>query len=194
MSCSPQMISVGVSTGATSRAARTSRRATRCAASCNLSPALSPLSHAGRETMTARRNGPRMSTARSLARSQARLNPLWLRLAGPYTVFFLARDKRLMASFAQSRVGGGGAKTISACILTGVVRVLDFALLIVAALLAAIGVGAWLETPLRGLFSIRPIEVKRFQAICDCDVCCHSRILSSLRDRLFGSPIMGSGR
>ena len=47
---------------------------------------------------------------------------------------------------------------------------------------------------LSGLFSIRPIEVKRFQAICDCDVCCHSRILSSLRDRLFGSPIMGSGR
>jgi len=28
------------------------------------------------------------------------------------------------------------------------------------------------------LFSIRPIEVKRFQAICDCDVCRHSRFLS----------------
>jgi hypothetical protein len=54
--------------------------------------------------------------------------------------------------------------------------------------------GAELEIEAEGLFSIRPIEVKRFQAICDCDVCCHSRILSSLRDRLFGSPIMGSGR
>lgn len=59
-----------------------------------------------------------------------------------------------MASFAQSRGGGGGAKTISACILTGVVRVLDFALLLVAAWLAAIGVGAWLETPLRGLLAL----------------------------------------
>ncbi len=59
-----------------------------------------------------------------------------------------------MASFAQYRGGGGGAKTISACILTGVVRVLDFALLIAAALLAAIGVGAWLETPLRGLLAL----------------------------------------
>ena len=100
--------------------------------------------------MTARRNGPKMSTARC----QARLNPLWLRLAGPYTVFFLARDNRLMASFAQSRVGGSDEKTISACILTGVVRVLDFALLLVAAWLAAIGVGAWLETPLRGLLAL----------------------------------------
>ena len=43
---------------------------------------------------------------------------------------------------------------------------------------------------IKWLFSIRPIEVKRFQAICDCDVCCHSRILSSLRDRLFGSKVM----
>ncbi len=59
-----------------------------------------------------------------------------------------------MASFAQSRAGGGGAKTISACILTGVVRVLDFALLLAAAWLAAIGVGAWLETPLRGLLAL----------------------------------------
>ena len=59
-----------------------------------------------------------------------------------------------MASFAQSRVGGGDKKSISACILTGVVRVLDFALLIAAAWLAAIGVGAWLETPLRGLLAL----------------------------------------
>ena len=56
-----------------------------------------------------------------------------------------------MASFTQSRIGRRDAKTISARILTGIARVLDFALLLIAAWLAAIGVGAWLQAPLRGL-------------------------------------------
>jgi hypothetical protein len=56
-----------------------------------------------------------------------------------------------MASFTQSRIGRRDAKTISARILTGIVRVLDFALLLIAAWLAAIGVGAWHQAPLRGL-------------------------------------------
>jgi FlaA1/EpsC-like NDP-sugar epimerase len=59
-----------------------------------------------------------------------------------------------MASFTQSRIGMRDAKTISARILTGIVRVLDFALLLIAAWLAAIGVGAWLQAPLRGLLAL----------------------------------------
>jgi hypothetical protein len=65
-----------------------------------------------------------------------------------------ARDIRLMARFAQNRIGRRGVKPISACILTGIVRVLDFALLLIAAWLAAIGVGAWLGAPSRGLLAL----------------------------------------
>jgi hypothetical protein len=42
------------------------------------------------------------------------------------------------------------------------------------------------------VFSIRRIAVKHFQALGTFDYFCHSRALSSLRDQLFGSPIMGS--
>ena len=59
-----------------------------------------------------------------------------------------------MASFTQSRIGRRDAKTISARILTGIVRVLDFALLLIAAWLAAIVVGAWLQAPLHGLLTL----------------------------------------
>jgi hypothetical protein len=59
-----------------------------------------------------------------------------------------------MASFTQSRIGRRDAKTISARILTGIVRVLDFALLLIAAWLAAIAVGAWLQAPWRGLLAL----------------------------------------
>jgi polysaccharide biosynthesis protein PslA len=59
-----------------------------------------------------------------------------------------------MASFTQSRISKRDAKTISARILTGIVRVLDFALLLIAAWLGAIGVGAWLQAPLRGLLAL----------------------------------------
>src|ERR1700730_8598273 len=59
-----------------------------------------------------------------------------------------------MASFTQSRIGRRDAKTISARILTGIVRVLDFALLLIAGWLAAIGVGAWPQGPLRGLLAL----------------------------------------
>jgi Undecaprenyl-phosphate glucose phosphotransferase len=62
-----------------------------------------------------------------------------------------------MASLAQIRIGRRDAKTISAHILTGIVRVLDFALLLIAALLAAIGVGAWLQAPLRGFLALAAI-------------------------------------
>jgi polysaccharide biosynthesis protein PslA len=64
------------------------------------------------------------------------------------------RDNRLMASFAQSGMGRRPAKTISTPILMSVVCVLDFALLLIAAWLGALGVGAWLETPWRGLLTI----------------------------------------
>src|ERR1700738_1783529 len=59
-----------------------------------------------------------------------------------------------MASFTQNRIGGRDAKTISARILMGIVRVLDFALLLIAAWLAAIGVGVCLQAPLRGLLAL----------------------------------------
>jgi polysaccharide biosynthesis protein PslA len=59
-----------------------------------------------------------------------------------------------MASFAQSGVGWRPAKTISTPILMSIVCVLDFALLLIAAWLAALGVGAWLETPSRGLLTV----------------------------------------
>ncbi len=38
-----------------------------------------------------------------------------------------------------------------------------------------------------GVFSIRRIAVKHFQALDTFDYFCHSRALSSLRDQLFGS-------
>jgi CoA-binding protein len=59
-----------------------------------------------------------------------------------------------MVSFTQNRIGRRTAKTISAPILMGIVRVLDFALLLIAAWLAAIGAGAWLQAPLRGLLAL----------------------------------------
>jgi len=59
-----------------------------------------------------------------------------------------------MASFAQSGIGWRAAKTMSTHILMSIVRVLDFALLLIAAWLGALGVGAWLETPSRGLLTI----------------------------------------
>ncbi len=59
-----------------------------------------------------------------------------------------------MASFAQSGIGWRAAKTMSTPILMSIVGVLDFALLFIAAWLGAFGVGAWLETPLRGLLTI----------------------------------------
>jgi hypothetical protein len=48
------------------------------------------------------------------------------------------------------------------------------------------------STHLGGVFSIRRIAVKHFQALDTFDYFCHSRALSSLRDQLFGSPSMGS--
>jgi hypothetical protein len=63
-----------------------------------------------------------------------------------------------MVSFTQSRIGRRDAKTISARILTGIVRVLDFALLLIAAWLAAIGVGAWLQAPLLAAEDAAPTE------------------------------------
>jgi hypothetical protein len=53
-------------------------------------------------------------------------------------------------------VGSTGVtqKKISVSILTGIVRVLDCALLLIAALLAAIIAGAWHEAPLRGLLAL----------------------------------------
>jgi Undecaprenyl-phosphate glucose phosphotransferase len=59
-----------------------------------------------------------------------------------------------MARFAESRIGRRDGKPISARVLTGSVRVLDFALLLAAAWLAAIGVGAWLEAPLHGILAL----------------------------------------
>src|SRR5580704_4420801 len=67
---------------------------------------------------------------------------------------FPCQGNRLMASFTQSRIGRRDAMKISARILMGIVRVLDFALLLIAAWLAAIGVGAWLQAPLRGLLGL----------------------------------------
>jgi hypothetical protein len=51
--------------------------------------------------------------------------------------YFHASCDRLMASVTQSRIGRRDAKTISARILMGIVRVLDFALLLIAAFGAA---------------------------------------------------------
>jgi polysaccharide biosynthesis protein PslA len=55
-----------------------------------------------------------------------------------------------MVSIAQTSIGGRGAKPVSAPIFTGVVRVLDFALLLFAAWLSATCVVACFQTPWRG--------------------------------------------
>jgi Undecaprenyl-phosphate glucose phosphotransferase len=52
-----------------------------------------------------------------------------------------------MASLARSSIGGPDERIVSAVVLTGLVRVGDFALFSVAALLAAGGVGAWFDAP-----------------------------------------------
>ena len=59
-----------------------------------------------------------------------------------------------MASFAEPRIGGRAARTVSTQILMRIVCVLDFVLLLIAARLGALGVGAWLETPSRGLLML----------------------------------------
>ena len=59
-----------------------------------------------------------------------------------------------MASFAEHRTGERAARTMSTQILVSIVRVLDFVLLLIAALLAALGVGAWLETHSRDLLTL----------------------------------------
>ncbi len=52
-----------------------------------------------------------------------------------------------MASLAQSSIRDPAARIVSAPVLTGLVRAGDFALFLVAAFLAAAGVGAWFDAP-----------------------------------------------
>ena len=52
-----------------------------------------------------------------------------------------------MASLAQSSIGGPAERIVSAPVLSGLVRVGDFGLFLVAAFLAAAGVAAWFDAP-----------------------------------------------